>query len=326
MITTITSQKTQDTQHSTPKRSVEMSDDRLDGMDDRSSSLSDPDEGLDERTTVQMTDSGHKLEQEVDSETETERLERTPQKLGVPHEKDVEKTPSKLAKEVMASVDSPEPADTNDTTATASVENAATPSRKRKRSSSEPSSLSDIDDERPAPKISHSLEHHVDDKDEMRIDNANASSRPSSERDEDNEQRADTNAPEAEQKTVKEGEDESVPIEGTSAPVKRVGRRKKGKGLHGMKLKGSRTVANTASLASGEPSYGSDTNALESGNQQAGEDMEEEEGASLDEESSYENRQTGLDGTTDLPADNKKKGGLDGFGGVDNVYNSYYGE
>lgn len=325
MITTLRSQKTQDLQQPTSTRSVEMSDDRLDGMDDRSSSLSDPDDGLDERTNVQMADSGRRIEQEVDSEAETERLEKTPQKLGVTHQKDTEKTPSKLAKEAMASVDSPEPADTNDTTATASVENAPTPSRKRKRSSSEPSSLSDIDDERPASKIGHSVERRVDGEDEMQVDNANASSRPSSEMDEDNEQRDEGNAAEAERMDVKEGDEEPTPAEETSAPAKRVGRRKKGKGFHGAKSKLARASGNPA-LASGEPSYGSDTNAQESGNQQVGEDMEEEEGASLEEESPYQNNLFGLDGTTDLPADNKKKSGLDGFSGVDNVFNAYYGE
>jgi len=260
-----------------------MNDDRLDGIDDRSSSLSDPDDGLDEHTHVEMVPSDHALDQEVDSEAETERLEKTPQKLAAQRQKEVEKTPSKLAQQLMLSVDSPEPADTNDTTATASIENATSPSRKRKRASSEPSSLSDLDD-RVAPKRSQSVEQHPDGGIEIQVDNADPSSRPSSERDQDNDNHAVIT--EAENETTQEGAEEHTPMDESSVmPTKRVGRRKKGKGHHASKKDKGALVPRswTDMAATEEPNYGSDTGAQDQSNQPDGEDLDEEETPSFEE-------------------------------------------
>jgi len=301
-----------------------MSDDRLDGIDDRSSSLSDPDDGLDERTNVEMAHSDHALDQEVDSEAETERLEKTPQKLAAQRQKDVEKTPSKLAQQLMLSVDSPEPADTNDTTATASIENAASPSRKRKRASSEPSSLSDLDEERVASKRSQSVEQHPDGGIEIQVDNADPSSRPSSERDQDNDNHAATT--EAENEITQEGAEEHTPMDESSAmPTKRVGRRKKGKGHHASKKdKGVLVPRSWADMAATEePSYGSDTGAQDQNNQPDGEELDEEETPSFEDSACNNDHLLYL---ANNPAESKKRTGLDVFGGAENSYNSFHGE
>jgi len=287
MITTITSQKKQELQQSSSTADVDMSDGRLDGIDDRSSSLSDPDDGLDERPHIVMVNADHALDQEVDSEAETERLEKTPTKLAALRQRDAEKTPSKLAQQVMLSVDSPEPADTNDTTATASIENVASPSRKRKRVSSEPSSLSDLD-ERVASKRSQSVEEHPDGEIEIQVDIADPLSRPSSERDQDNDNHAVTT--EAENAAAQEGAEEHTPVDETSTvPIKRVGRRKKGRGHHASKknkeLLAPRSWADN--IATEEPNYGSDTGAQDQANQPEEEDIDEEDNTSFDEESTY---------------------------------------
>lgn len=267
-----------------------MSEGQLDGMDKRSSSLSDPDDGLDEHTTVQIPASSSAIEQEVDSEAETERLEKTPQKQAVSQPKDIEKTPSKLAQEVMASVDSPEPADTNDTTATASVENPASPSRKRKRSSSEPSSLSDIDNGRAPAKLSRTAEEHADGEEEPQTGNANPSSRPSSEREEGNEPPKDTTPAAPVGEALKEGTEEPTPAE--EAPLVRArkigGRGKKGKSFRGHYTKKAAFLQRGPPPVAGEVSYGSDTGAQEDGSLRVCEDVEEGESTSFEEESSFE--------------------------------------
>lgn len=153
------------------RKSADVADQEVDTFDARSSSLSDLDETNEDRTA----ESQSKLQlrqndDEFDSEAETERLEKTPRKGNASHIKHigaqngVEKTPSKLAHEVLldgtddvpvratgspislipspitpvqAIVDLDRPA--------RSERDSESPSRKRKRSMSATSSLSEAD-------------------------------------------------------------------------------------------------------------------------------------------------------------------------------------
>ncbi|KIW07758.1 hypothetical protein, variant [Verruconis gallopava] len=146
---------------------------RIDNQDDddRSSSLSELEDVADDQLD---TASAHLVDQEseYDTEAETERLERTPQKLNAPLNNNSlpEKSPSKLAQEILADDSSTPTAVSNDAiladqqigspangdfdTNGIELDHSETPSRKRKRSESAVSSLSDTDE--PLAKRSHS--------------------------------------------------------------------------------------------------------------------------------------------------------------------------
>lgn len=127
--------------------------------DSRSSSLSeleDADVQLDAASADQLPEH----ESDYDTEAETERLERTPQKLNVPlNNSQPDKSPSKLAQEVLADDSSTPTANGHNVMETADREDSPSktlfqsngdgdesPSRKRKRSESAVSSLSDTDE------------------------------------------------------------------------------------------------------------------------------------------------------------------------------------
>ena len=165
MISTVTRQSS-----ATPLELPAQADDNVtqhqtnmqDDSDDRSSSLSeleDADGELDAASADQLIDH----ESEYDTEAETERLERTPQKLNVPlTSAQPEKSPSKLAQELTADDSSTPTANGHDITEadgegespskTLFLSNGhdrdqeESPSRKRKRSESVVSSLSDTDE------------------------------------------------------------------------------------------------------------------------------------------------------------------------------------
>lgn len=246
-------------------------------MDDRSSSLSEPDDGLDERSNIHV-EFTRMNEQEVDSETETERLEKTPRKATEMQQIHTEKSPSKLAQEVHADAESPEPAEVNDTTATPSVENMVSPSRKRKRASSEPSSLSEMDVDQPPPKRSQSPEEHVDDDSGQHVV-VNHESRSSLGREEEVEQPEEAAAVEEEEDHEvlrgEAGDEDLDQREQPHLPVIKVGRGKKGK------RRGRKWHHNNITRDVGDAS---DTGAQESGDLPAEEEVDEEESGSLDEE------------------------------------------
>lgn len=166
MISTVTRQSS-----ATPLELPAQADDNVtqhqanmqDEDDDRSSSLSeleDADGELDAASADQILDH----ESDYDTEAETERLERTPQKLNVPLSNALpEKSPSKLAQELVADDSSTPTANGHDiieaedevaqSPSKAIFESNGdahdqeeSPSRKRKRSESAVSSLSDTDE------------------------------------------------------------------------------------------------------------------------------------------------------------------------------------
>jgi hypothetical protein len=144
--------------------------------DERSSSLSELEEGADDQLDAASADALPDHESDYDTEAETERLERTPQKLNTPLNSAIlppEKSPSKLAQEILAD-DSSTPKANGHSLALAGLEDASpsktpfesngasvdreeSPSRKRKRSESAVSSLSDTDE--PLAKRSHPARH-----------------------------------------------------------------------------------------------------------------------------------------------------------------------
>jgi hypothetical protein len=130
--------------------------------DDRSSSLSELEDASDQ---LDAASADHVADQEsdYDTEAETERLERTPQKLNAPvSNSQPDKSPSKLAQEVLPDDDSTPTAnghiiaqaDERDESPSRTLfqsngddhDREESPSRKRKRSESAVSSLSDADE------------------------------------------------------------------------------------------------------------------------------------------------------------------------------------
>jgi len=275
MISTVTSNQAKNIRPSTGISGLATNNDEASFMDDRSSSLSDPDDGIDDRIIVHVDEFTQMNEHEVDSEAETERLEKTPRKATGLQQVHTEKSPSKLAQEVLVDADSPEPAEVNDTTATPSVENVGSPSRKRKRALSEPSSLSENEVNQPPLKRSQSPREHVDEEDGQH-DVVNHTSRSSSGREEEVEQPEEV-VVEEEDHAILRGEagDEDVnQREQLHIPVIKVGRGKKGK------RKGRKWYHNITR----DVGDASDTGAQESGDQPAEEEADEEESGSLDEE------------------------------------------
>jgi hypothetical protein len=165
MISTVTRQSSAtsfempaQTDHTIFQQSSAVQDD-----DDRSSSLSELDEGADDQLDAASNDQLLEHESDYDTEAETEFLERTPQKLNVPLNNTMapEKSPSKLAQELIAD-DSITPTANGHDIHLAEHRDASpskdmpqsngvdldpeeSPSRKRKRSESDVSSLSDTD-------------------------------------------------------------------------------------------------------------------------------------------------------------------------------------
>jgi len=276
MISTVTSNKAKNIRQSTGISSLSPNNDKASFMDDRSSSLSDPDDGIDDRIVVHVEEF---TQNEVDSEAETERLEKTPRKATGTQQVHAEKSPSKLAQEVLADADSSEPAEVNDSTATPSIENVESPSRKRKRALSEPSSLSEIDVSQRPPKRSQSPRERVDE-DDAQNDAVNHTSRSSLGREEEVDQPEEVAIEEEDRETLRgEAGDEDIDQrEQPHLPVIKVGRGKKGK------RKGRKWYHNSITREIGDAS---DTGAQESGDQPAEEEADEEESGSLYEERKF---------------------------------------
>ncbi|KAE9964458.1 hypothetical protein BLS_008292 [Venturia inaequalis] len=154
------------------RKSADVAEQEIDTFDNRSSSLSDLDDVNEDRTVESVSQAQAKSNyDEFDSEAETERLEKTPRKANASHKNNniggqngVEKTPSKLAHEVvldstdeipvratgspLALIPSPiTPVQelTDLVRPARSERNSESPSRKRKRSISATSSLSEAD-------------------------------------------------------------------------------------------------------------------------------------------------------------------------------------
>jgi hypothetical protein len=276
MISTVTSNQAKNIRPSTGISALTTNNGETSFMDDRSSSLSDPDDGIDDRAIVHVEEFIQVNEHEVDSEAETERLEKTPRKAIEMQQIQAEKSPSKLAQEVLADADSPEPVEVNDATETPSVENVGSPSRKRKRALSEPSSLSEIDVNQPPPKRSQSSGERVDE-DDGHNDAMNHTSRSSLGREEEVEQPEEVAVEEEDNEILREeaGDEDVDQREQPHLPVIKVGRGKKGK------RKGRKWYHNNITRDIGDAS---DTGAQESGDQPAEEEVDEEESGSLDEE------------------------------------------
>lgn len=279
MISTVTNNQAKNIRPSTGISALATNNDDVSFMDDRSSSLSDPDDGIDDRIIVHVEEFTQMNEHEVDSEAETERLEKTPRKATGMQQIQVEKSPSKLAQEVLADADSPDPVEVNDTTSTPSVENVGSPSRKRKRTISEPSSLSEIDVNQPPQKRSQSSGERVDE-DDGQHDATNLTSRSSLGREEEVEQPEEAAVEEEDNGILRaEAGDEDVDQrEQPLLPVIKVGRGRKGK------RRGRKWYHNNITRDVGDAS---DTGAQESGDQPADEEADEEESGSLDEERKF---------------------------------------
>lgn len=133
-----------------------------DDEDSRSSSLSEL-EDAEDQLDAEFNDEPADQEVDYDTEAETERLERTPQKLNATiHNSQPDQSPSKLAQELRADGSSTPTANGHDTAHGAGEVGSASrtlfesngpsrdgeesPSRKRKRSESAVSSLSDTDE------------------------------------------------------------------------------------------------------------------------------------------------------------------------------------
>lgn len=153
------------------RKSADVAEQEMDTFDTRSSSLSDLDDTHEDRTAESISKAQAKSnDDEFDSEAETERLEKTPRKANASHNNHigthngVEKTPSRLAHEVVLDgtdeipvratgspislIPSPitpvqEMADLG--RPARSQRDSESPSRKRKRSISATSSLSEAD-------------------------------------------------------------------------------------------------------------------------------------------------------------------------------------
>lgn len=153
------------------RKSPDVAEQEIDTFDARSSSLSDLDDTNEDRTAESVSKAQTRSnDEEFDSEAETERLEKTPRKANASHNNNigarngVEKTPSKLAHEVILDgtgeipvratgspislIPSPitpvqELADLDRTAR--SDRDSESPSRKRKRSVSATSSISEAD-------------------------------------------------------------------------------------------------------------------------------------------------------------------------------------
>jgi hypothetical protein len=90
------------------RKSADVAEQEMDTFDARSSSLSDLEDATEDRTADSESKAPAKAnDDEFGSEAETERLEKTPRKLNAAHNNNigaqngVEKTPSKLAQEVV---------------------------------------------------------------------------------------------------------------------------------------------------------------------------------------------------------------------------------
>jgi hypothetical protein len=180
MISTITAEKlSAAVDQPAPSRPVDGSE-QPDNTDSRSSSLSDLDDGAEERADTSTKDPADFHDVENDSEAETELL--TPRKPNLYNHdangsQPVEKSPSKLTLETVVDADLPDraesdaedalppssnlsthtssPSPANDAPATDSIDQETeSPTRKRKRSMSKASSLSEMDE--PLAKRSHS--------------------------------------------------------------------------------------------------------------------------------------------------------------------------
>jgi hypothetical protein len=175
MISTITRKETLTSiEPMVSKKSVDVAGQEVNTFDTRSSSLSDLEDATEDRTADSASKAPAKAnDDEFDSEAETERLEKTPRKPNAAHNNNigtqngVEKTPSKLAQEVMLdgtneipmredfATGSPFSLHPSPITPVADVpdlnrpiqdeRDSESPSRKRKRSVSATSSLSEPD-------------------------------------------------------------------------------------------------------------------------------------------------------------------------------------
>lgn len=174
MISTVTQQTSTPIEIPTPSDNVvnQSLNNAQEDDDSRSSSLSELEDESDQRDAA-SADHMADHESDYDTEAETERLERTPQKLNVPLSNSLpEKSPSKLAQEVVADDDASTPtANDNDVDiednhgaalkidSPSVMDGAESPSRKRKRSQSVVSSTSDTDE--PLAKRSQSARYQV---------------------------------------------------------------------------------------------------------------------------------------------------------------------
>jgi hypothetical protein len=148
------------------RKSADVAEQEVDTFDARSSSLSDLEDATEDRTVESVSKAPAKAnDDEFDSEAETERLEKTPRKANAAHnnsgpQNGVEKTPSKLAHEVVLDENpsrksSPFSLHPSPITPVAEIpdidrparneRDSQSPSRKRKRSVSATSSLSEAD-------------------------------------------------------------------------------------------------------------------------------------------------------------------------------------
>lgn len=262
---------------------------QIEAIDDRSSSLSELEDGLDEEEEElqededdeQLSDAESHVSEplddvEVGSETETERLDITPRRFSIANMDPLaslvkpDKTPSKLTQELTIDEQASPQRE-------GSVDSSSSSSRKRKRGASEASSISDVEDElRPLPKRAslrsppriipqrdpspeseeepeRPEEEPLDDEEDAEVEDAATTTVPVEEEEEDE-------APVA----------EDLPV--TIAPVRR-GRKPKRKGRQQLMVQDEITAASELSEAEAAEQEDAQEEALD-----------EEDIASLDEE------------------------------------------
>jgi hypothetical protein len=275
LASTVTTQTMEQVTTTGQNSAVGVEEEHHDHTDDRSSSLSELEDGIDDHEDADLAIGIERKAMDVDSETETERLERTPRK---PNDADAsisavytnnERSPSKLAQEIL-------PGDSSSSHRSPLSADVGSSSRKRKRPSSEASSLSDPELEKPVPKRSHPSQ------DCMTTNDAEEPQRPeiepvdSGEKQEEEEEARDKEEIEVEANIDDVDESHVAPVT-LPAPSIRTGKGKKGK------RKGRKPFNSEVATDTGTGDNSEDVPDVA----QAQEEADEGESSSFDEERKY---------------------------------------